>query len=221
MLNIPETHLDPGSTVCVTWKNKGEDETERRPEWRGTPPGQNNPAPQMTRREGVRGPLGAIALKPPNQGTRANPQAAAPPRVNHQGGPKNTLGTGVSPYEEEEGVPQTPPSWLHQVLPAPSNYGRTPTPCEGGEELTTRMREREEKQAGTVSYRALYPYESQTPLTLSFQANDVILVDEDVVGEDEGWLYRSNDGKMGWVPENYVAKIETRLPPPLPLPTPR
>ena len=43
-------------------------------------------------------------------------------------------------------------------------------------------------------------------------------MDEDEVGE-EGWLYGSKEGKMGWVTENYVAKIETRLPPPPPLPT--
>ena len=152
VVHIPENNLDPGSTVCVTWKNKGEDDTERGPEWRGTPPGQTNPAPQMTRREGVRGPLGAIALKPPTQGNRANPQAAAPPRVNHHGGPKYTMGTGVFPHGEEQGVPQTPPSWLHQALPAPPNCGRTPTPCEGGEELTTKIIEREEKPAGTVPY---------------------------------------------------------------------
>ena len=218
VVHIPENNLDPGSTVCVTWKNRGEDDTERGPEWQGTPPGQTNPAPHMTRREGVRGPLGAIALKPPTQGNRANPQAAAPPRVNHQGGPKYTMGTGVSPHGEEQGVPQTPPPWLHQALPARLNCGKTPTPCEGGEELTTETIEREEKSAGTVPYKALYPYKSQTPLTLALQTNDVVLVDEDEVGE-EGWLYGNKEGKMGWVPENYVAKIETRLPPPPPLPT--
>ena len=66
----------------------------------------------------------------------------------------------------------------------PPNCGRTPTPCEGGEELTTKIIEREEKPAGTVPYKVLYPYESQTPLTLSLQANDVVLVDEDEVGEE-------------------------------------
>ena len=218
VVHIPENNLDPGSTVCVTWKNRGEDDAERGPERQGTPPGRTNPAPQMTRREGVRGPLGAIALKPPTQGNRANPQAAAPPRVNHQGGPKYTMGTGVFPHDEEQGVPQTPPPWLHQALPARPNCGRTPTPYEEEEELTTEIIEREEKPAGTVPYKALYPYKSQTPLTLTIQTNDVVLVDEDEVGE-EGWLYGNKEGKMGWVPGNYVAKIETRLPPPPPLPT--
>ena len=132
VVHIPENNLDPGSTVCVTWKNRGEDDTERGPEWQGTPPGQTNPAPHMTRREGVRGPLGAIALKPPTQGNRANPQAAAPPRVNHQGGPKYTMGTGVSPHGEEQGVPQTPPPWLHQALPARLNCGKDPHPMRRG-----------------------------------------------------------------------------------------
>lgn len=56
-------------------------------------------------------------------------------------------------------------------------------------------------------YEALYDYESGDPESLAFKAGDIILVNSSDVA-DPGWLIGSLNEKIGWVPENYVSKIE-------------
>ncbi|XP_069461955.1 intersectin-2 isoform X2 [Ambystoma mexicanum] len=57
-----------------------------------------------------------------------------------------------------------------------------------------------------VNYTALYPFEARNNDELSFNAGDVIQVDEKTVGEP-GWLYGSFQANVGWFPSNYVEKV--------------
>ncbi|XP_032877202.1 intersectin-2 isoform X2 [Amblyraja radiata] len=61
------------------------------------------------------------------------------------------------------------------------------------------------KSAVLANYRALYPFEARNNDELSFQAGDLIEVDETTEGESS-WLYGSLQGKAGWFPVNYVEK---------------
>ncbi|XP_043538848.1 intersectin-2-like isoform X2 [Chiloscyllium plagiosum] len=62
------------------------------------------------------------------------------------------------------------------------------------------------KSAILITYRALYPFEARNYDELSFQAGDLIEVDETTEGES-GWLYGTMRGKSGWFPVNYVEKM--------------
>ncbi|CAB1331231.1 unnamed protein product, partial [Coregonus sp. 'balchen'] len=67
------------------------------------------------------------------------------------------------------------------------------------------------KSAALTSFRALYPFTARNQDELSFEADELIEVDESMERE-QGWLYGSRQGKMGWFPESYVerqAKPET------------
>ncbi|KAK6304783.1 hypothetical protein J4Q44_G00253690 [Coregonus suidteri] len=61
------------------------------------------------------------------------------------------------------------------------------------------------KSATLTSFRALYPFTARNLEELSFEADEVIEVDESTERE-QGWLYGSRQGKMGWFPESYVEK---------------
>ncbi|XP_066452703.1 intersectin-2 isoform X2 [Eleutherodactylus coqui] len=62
------------------------------------------------------------------------------------------------------------------------------------------------KSAAFVSYTALYPFEARNADELSFNAGDVIQVDENNTGEP-GWLYGCAHGNVGWFPSNYAEKV--------------
>lgn len=65
-------------------------------------------------------------------------------------------------------------------------------------------------QAGVeINYEALYDYDSGDPDTLAFHIGDVIVVNPNDVA-DQGWLIGSLNGKVGWVPENFVAKSDSQ-----------
>ncbi|MBN3299389.1 ITSN2 protein, partial [Amia calva] len=64
------------------------------------------------------------------------------------------------------------------------------------------------KSATPVTYRALYPFAARNIDELTFEANDLIEVDERAEGEP-GWLYGSHQGRTGWFPESYVEKNAT------------
>ncbi|KAM4602595.1 intersectin-2b [Polymixia lowei] len=64
------------------------------------------------------------------------------------------------------------------------------------------------KSAALTSFRALYPFTARNQEELSFNADDVIEVDE-TTEREQGWLYGSRQGKMGWFPESYVEKMAT------------
>uniref|UniRef100_A0A674BH63 Intersectin 2b n=1 Tax=Salmo trutta TaxID=8032 RepID=A0A674BH63_SALTR len=82
------------------------------------------------------------------------------------------------------------------------------------EEEMEREKEEEEKRrksAALTSFRALYPFTARNQDELSFEADELIEVDESTERE-QGWLYGCRQGKMGWFPESYVerqAKPET------------
>nr|XP_046165496.1 intersectin-2-like [Oncorhynchus gorbuscha] len=88
------------------------------------------------------------------------------------------------------------------------------------EEREAKLREEEEKEpqamehrksAALTSFRALYPFTARNQDELSFEADELIEVDESTERE-QGWLYGCRQGKMGWFPESYVerqAKPET------------
>ncbi|XP_071238377.1 intersectin-2-like [Salvelinus alpinus] len=61
------------------------------------------------------------------------------------------------------------------------------------------------KSAMLTSFRALYPFTARNLEELSFEADEVIEVDESTERE-QGWLYGSSQGKMGWFPESYVER---------------
>ncbi|XP_053445110.1 intersectin-2 isoform X3 [Nycticebus coucang] len=82
------------------------------------------------------------------------------------------------------------------------------------EEITQKNQEEErkveEKKCETasvlVNYKALYAFEARNHDEMSFNAGDIIQVDEKTIGEP-GWLYGSFQGRFGWFPRNYVEKI--------------
>ncbi|XP_064809278.1 intersectin-2-like isoform X2 [Oncorhynchus masou masou] len=61
------------------------------------------------------------------------------------------------------------------------------------------------KSAMLTSFRALYPFTARNLEELSFEADEVIEVDESTERE-QGWLYGSRQAKMGWFPESYVER---------------
>uniref|UniRef100_A0A4W5K8W1 Intersectin 2b n=1 Tax=Hucho hucho TaxID=62062 RepID=A0A4W5K8W1_9TELE len=61
------------------------------------------------------------------------------------------------------------------------------------------------KSAALTSFRALYPFTARNQDELSFEADELIEVDESTERE-QGWLYGSRQGKMGWFPESYVER---------------
>ncbi|XP_008298692.1 intersectin-2b isoform X1 [Stegastes partitus] len=62
------------------------------------------------------------------------------------------------------------------------------------------------KSAALTSFKALYPFDARNNEELSFGADDIIEVDE-TTEREEGWLYGSRQGKMGWFPESYVERV--------------
>uniref|UniRef100_A0A8C7FCW1 Intersectin 2 n=1 Tax=Oncorhynchus kisutch TaxID=8019 RepID=A0A8C7FCW1_ONCKI len=66
-------------------------------------------------------------------------------------------------------------------------------------------KKRQEESAMLTSFRALYPFTARNLEELSFEADEVIEVDESTERE-QGWLYGSRQGKMGWFPESYVER---------------
>lgn len=87
------------------------------------------------------------------------------------------------------------------------------------------------KSAALTSFKALYPFTARNNEELSFGAEDVIEVKmketfflqtvivrvsfqplclsqvDETTEREEGWLYGSRQGKMGWFPESYVEKV--------------
>ncbi|XP_051579333.1 intersectin-2b isoform X2 [Myxocyprinus asiaticus] len=61
------------------------------------------------------------------------------------------------------------------------------------------------RSAALTAFKALYPFTARNEDELSFEADDLIEVDESMERE-QGWLYGSRQGKMGWLPESYVEK---------------
>uniref|UniRef100_A0A673C7U7 Intersectin 2b n=1 Tax=Sphaeramia orbicularis TaxID=375764 RepID=A0A673C7U7_9TELE len=77
------------------------------------------------------------------------------------------------------------------------------------EEREAKQREEEERErqsAALTSFKALYPFNARNHEELSFNAEDIIEVDE-TTEREEGWLYGSRQGKMGWFPESYVERV--------------
>ncbi|KAM7423893.1 hypothetical protein PAMA_000317 [Pampus argenteus] len=72
----------------------------------------------------------------------------------------------------------------------------------GGQPRATQHR----KSAALTSFKALYPFTARNNEELSFNADDIIEVDE-TTEREEGWLYGSKQGKMGWFPESYVERV--------------
>uniref|UniRef100_A0A672FZD5 Intersectin 2b n=1 Tax=Salarias fasciatus TaxID=181472 RepID=A0A672FZD5_SALFA len=62
------------------------------------------------------------------------------------------------------------------------------------------------KSASLTSFKALYPFTARNNEELSFNADDILEVDE-TTEREEGWLYGSKQGKMGWFPESYVERV--------------
>ncbi|XP_049450197.1 intersectin-2b isoform X2 [Epinephelus fuscoguttatus] len=62
------------------------------------------------------------------------------------------------------------------------------------------------KSAALTSFKALYPFTARNNEELDFEADDIIEVDE-TTEREEGWLYGSRQGKMGWIPESYVERL--------------
>ncbi|KAG7248734.1 hypothetical protein CRUP_018392, partial [Coryphaenoides rupestris] len=67
------------------------------------------------------------------------------------------------------------------------------------------------KSAALTSFRALYPFAARNQDELSFDADDIIEVDE-TTERDAGWFYGSKQGNMGWFPESYVERAAATAP---------
>uniref|UniRef100_A0AAY4AB60 Intersectin 2b n=1 Tax=Denticeps clupeoides TaxID=299321 RepID=A0AAY4AB60_9TELE len=76
-----------------------------------------------------------------------------------------------------------------------------------------RLEEERRKSAALTTFKALYPFAARNDEELSFGADDLIEVDE-TIEREQGWLYGSRQGKMGWFPESYVEKQSKPVPPP-------
>uniref|UniRef100_A0A667ZXI7 Intersectin 2b n=1 Tax=Myripristis murdjan TaxID=586833 RepID=A0A667ZXI7_9TELE len=76
------------------------------------------------------------------------------------------------------------------------------------EEERRQLEEERRKSAALTSFRALYPFTARNQDELSFSADDIIEVDE-TTEREQGWLYGSRQGKMGWFPESYVERMNT------------
>ncbi|KAF7662105.1 hypothetical protein LDENG_00246270 [Lucifuga dentata] len=86
------------------------------------------------------------------------------------------------------------------------------------EKLTALLRGLEERKSGQpratahrksatlTSFKALYTFTARNQDELSFTADDIIEVDE-TTEREEGWLYGSRQGKLGWFPESYVERM--------------
>ncbi|XP_029281824.1 LOW QUALITY PROTEIN: intersectin-2-like [Cottoperca gobio] len=72
----------------------------------------------------------------------------------------------------------------------------------GGQPRATHHR----KSAALTSFKALYTFTARNNEELNFNVDDVIEVDE-TTEREEGWLYGSRQGKMGWFPESYVERV--------------
>ncbi|KAA0710802.1 Intersectin-2 EH domain and SH3 domain regulator of endocytosis 2 [Triplophysa tibetana] len=69
------------------------------------------------------------------------------------------------------------------------------------------------RSAALTTFKALYPFTARNDEELSFETDDLIEVDESVERE-QGWLYGSRQGKMGWFPESYVERLTKSEAPP-------
>uniref|UniRef100_A0A7N8WW85 Intersectin 2b n=1 Tax=Mastacembelus armatus TaxID=205130 RepID=A0A7N8WW85_9TELE len=74
------------------------------------------------------------------------------------------------------------------------------------EDRRKRDEEHRRKSATLTSFKALYPFTARNNEELSFNEEDLIEVDE-ATEREEGWLYGSRQGKMGWFPESYVERL--------------
>uniref|UniRef100_A0A672G5L3 Intersectin 2b n=1 Tax=Salarias fasciatus TaxID=181472 RepID=A0A672G5L3_SALFA len=74
------------------------------------------------------------------------------------------------------------------------------------EEERKKKEEQHRKSASLTSFKALYPFTARNNEELSFNADDILEVDE-TTEREEGWLYGSKQGKMGWFPESYVERV--------------
>ncbi|XP_075454596.1 intersectin-2 isoform X2 [Ascaphus truei] len=89
--------------------------------------------------------------------------------------------------------------------------GRTSI-SERGKEASAIIASAHRKSAVLVNYTALYLFEARNADELSFNAGDVLQVDEKTIGEP-GWLYGHLEGNVGWFPSNYAEKLpETEKP---------
>ncbi|XP_028858208.1 intersectin-2a isoform X2 [Denticeps clupeoides] len=61
------------------------------------------------------------------------------------------------------------------------------------------------RSATLVTYKALYSFAARNTEELSLDAGCLIEVDEATLGE-QGWLYGSYQGKLGWIPQSYIEK---------------
>ncbi|XP_018121471.1 intersectin-2 isoform X2 [Xenopus laevis] len=94
--------------------------------------------------------------------------------------------------------------------------GRNISSERGKEASTTSISDnRKSSTAAFVNYTALYPFEARNADELSFNAGDILQVDEKNAGEP-GWLYGCLRANVGWFPSNYAersAKTEAPLSP--------
>lgn len=76
------------------------------------------------------------------------------------------------------------------------------------------------KSAALTRFNALYPFTARNEDELSFEAGEIIEVDE-TIEREVGWLYGSHQGKVGWFPESYVEKQSKPDPPSKPASKPQ
>uniref|UniRef100_A0A669EBH7 Intersectin 2b n=1 Tax=Oreochromis niloticus TaxID=8128 RepID=A0A669EBH7_ORENI len=76
----------------------------------------------------------------------------------------------------------------------------------GREQQSKYRAKQHRKSASLTSFKALYPFTARNNEELSLEADDVIEVDE-TTEREEGWLYGSKQGMMGWFPESYVERV--------------
>ncbi|XP_022081647.1 intersectin-1-like isoform X2 [Acanthaster planci] len=58
-----------------------------------------------------------------------------------------------------------------------------------------------------MRYRALYPFQAETPEELTINPGDIVMVGKSENAEP-GWLGGELNGKTGWFPENYAERID-------------
>eukprot|EP01091_Cochliopodium_minus_P014469 TRINITY_DN4910_c0_g1_i1.p1 TRINITY_DN4910_c0_g1~~TRINITY_DN4910_c0_g1_i1.p1 ORF type:complete len:530 (+),score=149.46 TRINITY_DN4910_c0_g1_i1:100-1689(+) len=86
-----------------------------------------------------------------------------------------------------------------QSISGEENVGEDDNEGEGGN-----VQESSPSTGGGAKAICLYDYDAANDTELSFRENDIVYVTEE---DDSGWWYAELNGKMGFIPNNYVKKL--------------
>jgi hypothetical protein len=99
----------------------------------------------------------------------------------------------------------TTPHQQASSSPLQDQNGPTATEQQQSEHVLDSQQQQEEDETEPfVVVRALYPFHSEEPSSLSFEREELIQV---LTQLDSGWWYGFCHGEHGWFPSNYVEEV--------------